>query len=163
MLHFGIHAFNVDLVPDDEAAADGAPAIDFRVQDHPDVTDNVSRVSKAAEKPSMAGDALNVLGFYHYRLSKNKLLTPENIFVYSYYTLAKKGGFSVSEIVAMLNAISKDLDDIVVSETNKNVFDPTPHTDVVVAKGKVPRGGSTTPKRSVKNIMGVDPLYFFKK
>ena len=49
-------------------------------------------------------------------------------------------GFSVSEIVAMLNDISKDLGDIVVSETNKNVFDPTPHTDVVVARGKVPRG-----------------------
>ena len=33
-------------------------------------------------------------------------------------------GFSVSEIVAMLNAISKDLVDIVVSETNKDVVRP---------------------------------------
>ena len=60
--------------------------------DNPPVahTYNGSHVSKAAEKPSMAGDALNVLGFYHYCLSKNKLLTPENIFVYSYYALAKR-------------------------------------------------------------------------
>ena len=80
-----------------------------------------AQISSVAEKPTMAGDALNVLGFYYDRLNKNESLTPENIFVYPYYTLAKKGGFSDEEIIAMLNTISKELGDIVIRETKKKV------------------------------------------
>ena len=56
-------------------------------------------------------------------------------------------GFSVSEIVAMLNAISKDLVDIVVSETNKNVVRPHSTHRHSRCLGESTRGALPWPKR----------------
>ena len=79
-------------------------------------TYNGSYEGSKINQPVMAGDIINLLSYYRWLLANRDSLTLEHLYVYTYYTLAKKGGLSDDEIIDYLDAINSSLSDIVRKE-----------------------------------------------